>query len=292
MVERISLAIGDLGIALNPAFWSHKNHDGNHVDPVTGVSVLNYSEEAIDRLTAITTVEPAWAVTDLRHLDYAMRLIASTTIGDNSCHAKKKGQLKKANTALTNGDRQFYRADYDNAADYYESAWGYAVKAHGTTCPPGTISVTPLPDLFSLAKMEPGAHSSLPVTVTISGSPANRVSFRAQHLVSTTCGENGGHCPSGVGNGALANELKLTIRDTTTGLTLYAGKLSALPFFPSSLTLCAEGSTARTRSGSKVPWAAMESHTLTFTIAFPITGPKDNAFQGTGTSIQFVYERS
>ncbi len=92
--------------------------------------------------------------------------------------------------------------------------------------------MTPIPDLFSLAKMEPGAHSSLPVTVTISDSPANRVSFRAQHLVSTTCGENGGHCPSGVGNGALANELKLTIRDTTTGLTLYAGKLNALAVLP------------------------------------------------------------
>ncbi len=96
MVERISLAIGDLGIALNPTFWSHKNHDGNHVDPVTGGSVLNYSEEAIDRLTAITSSEPAWAVTDLRHLDYAMRLIASTTIGDNSCQAEEQRKAQES----------------------------------------------------------------------------------------------------------------------------------------------------------------------------------------------------
>jgi hypothetical protein len=291
-VVAIELAVADLGNALNPSLWSRTQTDGNHVDSGLGGQVFQHNGGAVGDLMSTGPNTPDWAMTGIGYIEYATRLLASTAILDNSCNARDDGRIHEAEADLMTGDGQLDQHRYDVAVDSYHDAWRAAEGAEGSSCGGGSISVTPLPTLFNVVDMAPGDHAAVPVTLTVSGHKAGEVVMYTQHLVSTTCAENNLHCPAGTGTGALANKLNLTIFDTTTGLTLYSGLLSSLPMLPASLTICAEGSTSATGSGCKLRWNVNERHTLTFTVAFPPSGGTDNAFQGTGTSVQLVWGRS
>jgi hypothetical protein len=278
--------------------------DGNHVNPTRqsttsgrrGVRVFANTKVAILDLMPISR-RPRWAVRSMEQLDYAVRLIASTVVADHGCAHTSAGydrdhDLATAERQLIKGDATFDQGNYAGAVDHYRSAWQQAVEDRGSRCRPPGIAVTPPPNLFILTKMVRGDKTSTPVTVKVTGTAANQVVFYARNLVTTTCAQNHLHCPAGVGKGSLARELKLNVFDTTTGLNVYSGKLKSLPYQPSFRIICGAGSTSPAGPNCHQPWAVAETHTFTFTVAFPVLGSGENAYQGTGVAVQLLWSRN
>jgi hypothetical protein len=288
----VELAVQDLDAALSPSLWSRTQTDGNHIDPALGGQVFAHTANAVQDLETVGANPPEWDATAIAFLAYAARLIASTAISDNSCNSVHRDGGRAAEVALSAGDKRLDQGRDDDAVDAYGHAWNEAEQAGRSSCASGAISVTPLPTLFNVVNMSPGDHAVMPVSLTVTGTMTGQVAMYVQNLVSTSCSQNNLRCPPGAGTGILANQLNLTIFDGTTGLTLYSGALSNLPILPASLTICGIGSTSATGAGCKFPWSINETHNLTFSITFPATGRPDNSFQGTGTSVQFVWGRT
>jgi hypothetical protein len=122
-------------------------------------------------------------------------------------------------------------------------------------------------------KMKPGDTATGTVIITNSGDASGKIQLSTSNLSS----------PVGVNGGQLAGALDVVITNTTTGYTVYSGKINAVP------------ANAWTKAANAT-WAAGEPNTFTFVVTFPDTGKPsgptagDNAFQGTNMSIQFDWE--
>ena len=129
---------------------------------------------------------------------------------------------------------------------------------------------------FAFTKLVPlDTESVTAVTVEVSGAASPLTGIYAQNL-----------------SGALLPALNLTILDRTTGLTVYTGPLTGLSSSPDApQRICAIGSTD-TGAGCIQTWPADELHRFTITASFPSHGSADNAYQGTGGSLNFVWGRS
>jgi hypothetical protein len=251
-------AFGYLGLVVTPAVWT--GSDGNHVDPTQGGQVFAGTKAAVTALLGIKPAPPSWAVTDMGYLDYAMRLVASTAIADDSCNPQSPTQLAAAQSELGNGDVLFSSGHFDTAIDHYRTAWQDALSAKGVPCG-GGLSVAPAgAPTLSAARMVPGDSvddAAQPVTVAVSGSAANVYLY--EDSVS----------------GALLPALHLKIVEDGVS-TLYDGPLQSGWTAAAPLSL-----------GS---WAAGEQHSFVFKVSMPqSTG---NAFQGQSGGLVFVWARS
>lgn len=149
--------------------------------------------------------------------------------------------------------------------------------ASGAALP--NLVLTPTGALFSVPAMMPNDAATADVTLRLSGDTGS-VSLSTANVTSAPCS----NCAEGVGTATdLAGHLRLTVTDDTTGATVYGPDAPLIEFAPR--TVCGAA------SGACPTWATDESHHFTFTVRFP-NGLSDNAFQGTATSLDFVWTRS
>jgi len=153
-------------------------------------------------------------------------------------------------------------------------------------------SIRAWPNFLGVADMAPGDRVSSTFTVAVSGAKARYVALDAKHLVTKTCSQDRLVCPRGSGRGNLARRLKLRLYDTTTHLVIFAGSLARLPRLAAFRMICGAGSTAVAGSRCTHQWAAGETHTIRLTVALPLGGRNDNAYQGTGASIRLTWSRN
>lgn len=296
---RIVKAVAALGKALDAANWSQVSLDGNHVSPSRGSVVFAQTRRAVQELAQLRPGPPSWAITDMTHLDYAARLIATTAISESACGGTDGGdRSRKARRELAKGDATFGKARYADAVKRYGKAWKYALAAKRKTpgkhekhkqgkttkhgggaagcVTPGLIVSPGGAPGFTVTRLVPRDVASLHgITVQVTGSQSAVTGLYTRDRA-----------------GSLLPALNLAILDTTTGLTVYSGPLNGLSSSPSSpQRICAVGSTD-TGPGCIAAWRAGELHTFTFTVSFPSRGSADNAFQGTGGSLTFVWGRS
>ena len=153
----------------------------------------------------------------------------------------------------------------------------------------GGLFVSPRGTLFRLRKLLPGDQARVTEVVRVTRKPAHGVTLSAKKLVVTTCAQNHLHCLRGAGRGSLASVLKLTIRDTTTGLTVYSGKLRRLRSSLSHRSICAAGSARGNGPKCHRPWARNETHRFIFAVTLPWWA--SNGYQGTGVLVRLLWRR-
>ncbi len=277
-LKHLDSGIGDLGTAIFPALWT--GTDGNHVDPTLGVAVFVQAQSAMDEILAIQKSPPAWVTADANDIVAALRLIAATAIADNSCSPSKANELANANKELSDGDTAYDNGQLDVAINHYQNAWSHALKAQGSPCSTGGITVNPPGPLFVVTGLVPGDQRSATVTLQNTGSVGS-VTVSETGVSSTTCAANSLGCTGGAGTATnMAHELLLTITDVTnvTHVTVYSGALDALP----TTTICG--------SQGGCAWAVNEQRNLSLTVSLPSTA--GNAYQGTGAAMTLVWTRS
>jgi hypothetical protein len=147
--------------------------DGNHVAGKGGNVVFDNAKAAIAALLKVKAPPapppgppkppgksgPSGVYADyINDIDYAMWLMASTAINDDSHCASQ--EVSASNSELSAGDARFAKGQFDEAADHYKNAWAHALNAAGTTCNALTMSIT-----GSVSGLWPGAPASLVLTI-------------------------------------------------------------------------------------------------------------------------------
>lgn len=146
------------------------------------------------------------------------------------------------------------------------------VSETGIAAPNSVVPVSGTPGVAFTKLVPLDSESVMGLTVRTTGAPSPLTGIYAQS-------------PSG----GLLPALSLAIFDTTTGLTVYSGPLKGLPTSPETpRRICAIGSTD-TGAGCVQEWPADELHRFTVTVSFPTRGRADNAYQGTGGSLAFIW---
>jgi len=269
----IASATASLGQALDPSLWIDDFHvtlSFDHGRP-QGRQVFRETRTAVHQLKGIKPSSPAWAVTDMTWLDYAIRLLGKTEINDNSHCPKRPWKLAAAKRNIAAGDRAYRHGRYAIAIGRYKNAWLHAVEANGRSCHGTGITVTPTGSpAFSLLHMVPGDSSATgTITVKITETSSPLVVLYEHHVVD---------------GGLLAGAYPLQLKIVEDGShTLYSGPLKSGWTGSGTHYLTLPGS-----SGKK--WAKNESHTFVFTVSWsPLAG---NPYQSKTASLNFVWARS
>jgi len=268
--NRIANGTGWLGQALTPSVWI----DDYHVS----LRLLHHARGAFDstrlavgQLIGIKRPPPAWAVTDMTWLDYAMRLLATTAINENSHCPHKPRELTAAQDELAAGDKAYSSGHYDTAIVHYKNARVHAVNANGHSCPVGGITVTPTgAPAFSLLHLVPGDSSATgTITVTTTHAFSPLVVLYEQNVVD---------------GGLLSGTYPLQLKIVEDGWhTLYNGPLASGWTGSGTSYLTLPGS-----SGNR--WGVNEAHTFVFTVSWSqLAG---NTYENETASLNFVWARS
>ena len=144
----------------------------------------------------------------------------------------------------------------------------------GNTVAAGTLQMTNSKSgaIVTLSNIRPGDSQFGTLTMTNSGS------LSADMYLSE----------SNVAGGAFADDLQLTVLDTTKGTTVYNGSLSGM-----AATVSGSAAGVHLAPTSGIQWAPGEHHDFKFTVMFPnntsSTGA-DNAYQGANASAQFDWQ--
>jgi hypothetical protein len=278
----INNSLIELNDTLPPRTWP--TADGNHVSAAAGQGVFDDARDSTDAL-AVISPRPQWVSQADATIAGSLRLIATTAIADNSCSPQHPNEMTAANSELAAGDAAYGASQLDPALDHYGRARVHAIRAMGTSCGTGGITVNPTGPIFNVTHMVPGDTNAAAVTVQVTGS-SGVVSFTESAAGSTTCAQNGLSCPPGVGTStSFAHNLGFVITDATTGARYPATGSWPLDAIPTT-RICGNG-------GGCPAWTAGESHQLSLNVGFPEQGAAvDNKFQGTGASATFVWSRS
>lgn len=267
---------------------------------MTGQQVFQYAQQAINALQQIAPVyiptsDPTLA-SQIAAIDSAMRLVASTSIGGAQAASGNANDITEANQQLAEGDSQITSGNPAGAVGQFQQAWQLAQAAMGypTAAPQNcNISDSEAGQPIITGSINPGdTISNQTVTISNSGDESVITLSEANLSHSTSACPTGVNCPAGFSTGNLAHQLELTIVDTTNSNKLiYQGPLGAL----TPTIVCG------TSAGTCSTWINNESHVFSFTVSMPnqpctgtttLAACPDNAFQGTGASVDFDWARS